>query len=128
MSCIYFISIPSSISKFFDVGTPSSSIVNEPLLLIIVPSSNTFTPLEATLSPILFEYSDVPFLLKSPSNPCPTASCNITPGQPWPRTTGNSPAGAGLASKFKIANLNASLTFLFQFFSSIHSSYKDLPP
>ena len=45
-------------------------------------TKNTFTPFEATLSPILFEYIDVPFLLKSPSNPCPTASCNITPGQP----------------------------------------------
>ena len=108
MSCIYFTRIPSSINKFFDVGMPSSSIVKEPLLSIIVPSSNTFTPLEATLSPILFEYIYVPFLLKSPSNPWPTASCSITPGQPEPRTTGNSPAGAGWASKFKTASLNAS--------------------
>src|SRR5699024_12128970 len=44
-----------------------------------------------------------PLRLKSPSRPCPTASCNKTPGQPGPKTTGITPAGAGRDSRFSSA-------------------------
>ena len=52
---------------------------------------------DATLCPILPLNAETPLRLKSPSSPCPTASCNKMPGQPLPRTTGMVPAGAGCA-------------------------------
>jgi predicted Zn-dependent protease len=38
----------------------------------------------ATCSPIFPVKTEVPLRLKSPSKPCPIASCNNTPGQPGP--------------------------------------------
>ncbi len=40
--------------------------------------------------------------LKSASRPCPTASWSSTPGQPGPRTTGISPAGAAMAPSWRM--------------------------
>ena len=54
---------------FFDDFVPSSSIVIDPLLFSIVPSSITVTPSAVTFSPIFPENIEVPFLLKSPSKP-----------------------------------------------------------
>ena len=113
---------------FFDDFVPSSSIVIDPLLFSIVPSSITVTPSAVTFSPIFPENIEVPFLLKSPSKPWPTASCNITPGQPGPKITGISPAGVGIDSRLVLAILKASLTWPFHLSELIHSSYLPLPP
>ena len=100
----------------------------DPLLFSIVPSSITVTPSAVTFSPILPEKIDVPFLLKSPSKPCPTASWSITPGQPGPNITGISPAGVGIDSRLVLAILSASFTCPFHLSELIHSSYFPLPP
>ena len=48
-----------------------------PSAVAVAPSSNTVTPGAATRSPIRpREGADVPLRLKSPSRPCPTASCS----------------------------------------------------
>ena len=49
------------------------------------------------------ENVELPLRLKSPSRPCPTASCNKIPGQPGPSTTGILPAGAGRAPRLVTA-------------------------
>ncbi len=49
----------------------------------------------ATCWPISPAKAEVFLRLKSASRPWPTASCSRTPGQPGPRTTSISPAGAG---------------------------------
>ena len=82
------------------LGTPSSSIVNDPRRFSIVPSSTIVHNGEVTCSPILPVKSELSLRLKSPSKPCPTASCNSTPGQPAPNTTGINPAGAATALRF----------------------------
>src|SRR5216684_2550799 len=46
-----------------------------------VPSSTTVTPFEATRWPIRPENAEVFLRLKSPSSPCPTASCSMTAGR-----------------------------------------------
>ena len=89
------------------VGLPSSSIFRLPRLSGILPWSMTVTPLAATCSPIFPVNTLVCLRLKSPSKPCPTASCNNTPGQPLPNTTGITPAGAGRASKLITACFTA---------------------
>ena len=76
-------------------GVPSSSMVSEPRLSAIEPSSMTVTPGAATASPMRPAKAEVFLRLKSPSRPWPMASCNRMPGQPGPSTTGISPAGAG---------------------------------
>src|SRR5262249_28826582 len=91
--------MPSWISTVRLVGVPSSSIESEPRRCARVPSSTTVTPLEATRWPIRPAKAEVFLRLKSPSNPWPTASCNMMPGQPGARTTSISPAGAGVASR-----------------------------
>ena len=58
------------------------------------------------------------FLLKSPSNPCPMASCNNMPGHPGPSTTICSPAGASIASSIISACFRAFLTSFFHLFSA----------
>src|SRR5216683_451274 len=68
-----------------------------------VPSSTTVTPLDATRSPISPENAEVFLRLKSPSSPCPTASCSMTPGQPEPSTTVIAPAGAVRAGFHAVA-------------------------
>src|SRR4030088_1891918 len=95
--------MPSSISTVRLVGVPSSSIDNEPRRDAMVPSSTTVTPLAATCWPIRPAKAEVCLRLKSPSSPCPTASCSITPGQPAPSTTSISPAGGGTHSRFNSA-------------------------
>src|SRR5579875_3687471 len=87
--------MPSSISTVQCEGVPSSSTLSEPRRSGRVPSSTTVTPGAATRCPIRPEKAEVFLRLKSPSRPCPTASCSITPGQPGPSTTRISPAGAG---------------------------------
>ena len=64
----------------------------------------------ATCWPIRPLNADVPLRLKSPSSPCPTASCSSTPGQPGPSTTVIVPAGAGTASRLTCAVRTASRT------------------
>src|SRR3954468_13685259 len=90
--------MPSSISTVRLVGVPSSSMESEPRREAMVPSSTTVTPLAATCLPMRPAKAEVCLRLKSPSSPCPTASCSITPGQPAPSTTVISPAGAGIDS------------------------------
>ena len=51
--------------------------------------------------------------MKSPSNPCPIASCRSMPGQPGPKTTVCSPAGISFASSLKFACLKALSTARF---------------
>ena len=96
-------------SIFRWVGVPSSSIDKEPLQSNSVPSSTTVHKGEATFSPTRPEKVELPFRLKSPSRPCPTASCKRTPGHPGPSTTCILPAGAGFALKFTPAIRTASL-------------------
>src|SRR5467141_4617564 len=84
LSCIKPRSTPSSISTVRCVGLPSSSTVSEPRRPGSVPSSTTVTPGEATRCPMRPANAELPLRLKSPSSPCPTASCNSTPGQPGP--------------------------------------------
>src|SRR5204863_136407 len=86
--------MPSSISTVRCVGLPSSSMLSDPRRSGIVPSSTTVTPAAATRWPMRFENAEVPLRLKSPSSPCPIASCSRTPGQPGPSTTVIVPAGA----------------------------------
>src|SRR5947207_3213640 len=86
--------MPSSMSTVRCVGLPSSSMLSEPRRSGIVPSSTTVTPGAATRCPIRFENADVSLRLKSPSSPCPIASCSRIPGHPGPRTTVIVPAGA----------------------------------
>ena len=90
-------------------------MVNEPLRLAIVPSSTTVTFSWAIFCPIRLWNAEVFFLLKSPSKPCPIASCKIIPGHPGPNTTFISPAGAGLLSILTSACLIASSQIFFQF-------------
>ena len=56
------------------------------------------------------------------------ASCNKMPGQPGPRTTVISPAGAGRASKLVKAACTASLTYWVICASSKYASPKRPPP
>ena len=63
----------------------------------------------ATFSPTLPLKTELPFRLKSPSKPCPIASCKRTPGHPEPRITGIFPAGASLESSATRARRMASL-------------------
>ena len=62
-------------------------MLSEPRRRAIVPSSTTVMPFAATRWPTRPEKALVPFRLKSPSSPCPIASCSRMPGQPWPSTT-----------------------------------------
>ena len=78
--------------------------------------------------PINPEKADVFFLLKSPSRPCPIASCNNIPGHPGPKTTSNCPAGAGIAFKLTMAILSASTTFGFQCSELVNCNNPCLPP
>src|SRR5216684_245687 len=87
--------MPSSMRTVYPEGVPSSSMVKDPRRSGKVPSSTTVTPLDATRSPMSPENAEVFLRLKSPSSPCPTASCSMTPGQPDPSTTVIAPAGAG---------------------------------
>ena len=100
-----FFNIPFSIKTVFSVGVPSSSMFKLPLLLSIVPSSIIVTPSLATFFPTKSWNTEVFFLLKSPSSPCPTASWIKIAGQPGPKTTFISPAGEALLSKFVVAIL-----------------------
>ena len=77
---MYPVKIPFSIKVVQLVGVPSSSTLKEPLRESIVPSSTTVTDSSAIFSPIRLENAEVFFLLKSPSSPCPIASCSSTPG------------------------------------------------
>ena len=128
LSCKYPFRIPSSIKMLRADFVPSSSIVIEPRLSDIVPSSITVTPLAATCSPTLPEKIEVPLRLKSPSRPCPTASCNITPGHPGPRTISISPAGAGMDSRPSRARRNASSTSCCQLLAFRYLSNIKRPP
>ena len=110
------------------VGFPSSSIFNEPRLSAILPWSTTVTPFAATRSPIRPANALVPLRLKSPSKPCPTASCSNTPGQPLPNTTVIAPAGAGRASKFVKACCTAVCTYSTNRCSSKYAKSKRPPP
>ena len=58
--------------------------------------------------------AEVFFLLKSPSRPCPIASCKSIPGHPGPKTTVCSPAGISFANNFTLACLKALLTASLQ--------------
>ena len=120
--------MPSSINSFLPEGVPSSSIVMEPRRSGIVPSSKTVTPLDATRSPIRPENALEPLRLKSPSSPCPTASCSKMPGQPGPSTTSMTPAGAGTASRLTKAILNASRALGCQSCGAINPSSGMRPP
>ena len=93
-----------------------------PLLLSIVPSSIIVTPSLATLRPTKLWKTEVFFRLKSPSRPCPIASCINIAGQPGPRTTFISPAGDGLLFKLVVAIRNASSHNFFQLPSFRYSS------
>ena len=62
---------------------------------------------EATFSPILPLYAEVPLRLKSASNGCPTASCSNIPDCAGPKITGSMPEGACSAPKSKIASAAA---------------------
>ena len=90
------------------VGVPSSSTVSEPRRRAIVPSSTTVHWSLATGSPMRPANTELPLRLKSPSSPCPTASCSSTPGQPGPSTTVMVPAGAGSDSRLTSAWRTAS--------------------
>src|SRR5919206_92734 len=100
--------MPSSMSTLRCDALPSSSTVSEPRRSGSVPSSTTVTPLAATRWPTSPAKAEVFFRLKSPSSPCPTASCSMTPGQPGPSTTVISPAGAGTEPKLTSAWRSAS--------------------
>ena len=102
--------MPSSISTVRFDGVPSSSTVSEPRRSGMVPSSITVTPGEAMRWPSSPAKADVFLRLKSPSRPCPIASCSRIPGQPGPSTTSISPAGAGTLSRFTSAWRSASCT------------------
>src|SRR5256885_1781329 len=88
---------------FRDVGVPSSSTLSEPRRFGIVPSSTTVTSSEATFWPMRPAKAEVPLRLKSPSRPCPIASCRRMPGQPGPNTTVIEPAGAATAPSLSTA-------------------------
>ena len=115
--------MPFSISTVRCVGLPSSSMLSEPRRSGIVPSSTTVTPRDATRSPMRPANALEPLRLKSPSSPCPTASCSSTPGQPGPSTTVITPAGAGRA--FKLAS--AWSTALCAYSARRSSSKNDRP-
>ena len=61
------------------------------------------------------ENAEVPLRLKSPSSPCPTASCSSTPGHPGPSTTVMLPAGASVASRLTSAWRTASSAYCSAF-------------
>ena len=113
---------------FFADGVPSSSNVIDPRRSFKVPSSKTVTPFAAICLFIRLEKADVPFLLKSPSKPCPIASCSKMPGQPGPKTISITPAGAGTACKFTKAIRRASSAVFCQCFFSRSGRILDRPP
>ena len=107
---------------------PSSSIVIEPRLSVIVPSSRTVTPGDATLSPSNPANAEVSLRLKSPSRPWPTASCSRIPGHPGPRATSITPAGAFSASRLTSAIRSASRAAAFHSPSEMIPASSNLPP
>ena len=70
-----------------DSSTPINQLVHEGQSLVV----------QVTKDPINSVNTLIFFLLKSPSRPCPIASCSKIPGHPGPNTTICSPAGAGIA-------------------------------
>ena len=90
------------------VAVPSSSTLSEPRRPAMVPLSTTVTLELATDWPMRPVKAEVFLRLKSASRPWPTASWSRIPGQPGPRTTSISPAGAGTAPSCRIAPRAAS--------------------
>src|SRR2546428_558602 len=110
------------------VGVPSSSTLSEPRRFGIVPSSTTVTSAEATFCPMRPAKAEVPLRLKSPSRPCPMASCRRMPGQPGPNTTVIEPAGASTAPSLSTAWRAASAAKRRQRPSSRKKSKVTRPP
>ena len=93
MSIIYPFNIPFSISTFFWVLFPSSSIFNDPHAFGIVPSSIAVTLVDAICSPNLFAKTEFPLATAVASKAWPHASWNITPPKPLSIATVIFPAG-----------------------------------
>ena len=120
--------MPSSIRVVFCAAVPSSSILIDPRRLGSVPSSKTVTPGAAIRCPISPAKALLPLRLKSPSSPCPMASCSKIPGHPGPNTTSIIPAGAAIASRLTAAIRKASRALGCQSSGWINSEREKRPP
>ena len=110
------------------VAEPSSSTLSEPRRPAMVPLSTTVTLELATDWPMRPAKAEVFLRLKSASRPWPTASCSRMPGQPGPRTTSISPAGAGTAPSCRMAPRAASRARLSGLLEPVNCSRPARPP
>src|ERR1035438_3241212 len=110
------------------VAEPSSSTLSEPRRPVMVPLSTTVTFGPATCWPMSPVNAEVFLRLKSASRPWPTASWRRIPGQPGPRTTCISPAGAGTAPSWRMAPRAASLARLSGLLEPMNWSRPARPP